>query len=272
MQEISMPLDMDSQAVNSGPIPGLQQALTIKDFELARDIYNALPKDDTLLEAQQKDGEHLPQLRLLFQKFGVQQLFGLHRLHRHSDILDGFQMAGRTVIHNKHPYYWTKVVDDALKPSKVCGLKYIYHPEHGLCPYEFHEGDLPDISKVDPEFFLAVNKYLVKHDLTSTFGLLYLAPGLLERSKLEFVLSNGEMLLAQMASSLVQAVLSILDNGATVATCWSWLNPMCTSEIRCLIFEDRKHRKVNTEPQDVHRSIDDAIRVVEEEYLDGHLW
>jgi hypothetical protein len=40
MQEISMPLDMDSQAVNSGPIPGLQQALTIKDFELARDMYD----------------------------------------------------------------------------------------------------------------------------------------------------------------------------------------------------------------------------------------
>ena len=180
-------------------------------------------------------------------------------------------MVGRTVIHNKHPYYWTRVVDDALEPSKACGLKYIHHPEHGLCPYEFHEGDLPDRSKVDTEFFSAVNNYLVKHDLTSTFGLLYLAPGLLERSKLEFVLSNGDMLLAQMASSLVQAVLSIFDNGTTVASCWSWLNPTCTSEIRCLIFEDGKHRKVNSELQSVHRSIEDAIRVVEEEYLDGHL-
>ncbi|KAM5528845.1 hypothetical protein FOXYSP1_16689 [Fusarium oxysporum f. sp. phaseoli] len=267
-----MSWDMDLQAVHGGSIPGLQQALTIKDFELARDIFNALPKDDTLLKVQQKDHEHLRQLSLLFEKFGVRQLFGLHRPHRHSNVPDGFQMAGRTVIHNKHLYYWTKPVDDALKTSKVCGLKYIFHREQGLCPYEFHEGDLPDISKVDPEFFLAVNNYLINHDLTSTFGLLYLAPGLLERSKLEFVLTNGELLLAQMASSLVRTALSIFDIGTTVTTCWSWSSPTCTSEIRCLIFEDGIHRKVKTKPQKVHRSIDDAISAVEEEYLDRHLW
>ncbi|OBS15422.1 hypothetical protein FPOA_13759 [Fusarium poae] len=167
-----MPLDMGSQAVNSGPIPGLQMILTEDHLKSSRDIHNNLPDDDILLGVVGEISEHLPQLRLLFEEFGVENLFGVHILHKHSEVPDGFHLVGRTEIRDKRLYYWTRVVDDTLNPSKVCGRKFVFDPQHGLYPYEFHEGPMPDLSKVDPKFFLRFTEYLVTHELTSILGLI----------------------------------------------------------------------------------------------------
>lgn len=164
-------------------------------------------------------------------------------------------MAGRTETRDECLYYWTRAVDDTLESSKVCGLKYIFHREYGLCPYDFHEGDLPDTSKVDPKFFLTVEKYLVEHDLTSTFGLLYLAPGMLERNMLEFVLPNGDLLLVEEARIP-------LGKLPRVTTAWARLSSaegQFERKLECVVFPDLSHRKVDVKPKKSYLGFDDVL-------------
>ncbi|KAL3587518.1 hypothetical protein FPOAC2_13415 [Fusarium poae] len=229
-----MPLDMGSQAVNSGPIPGLQMILTEDHLKSSRDIHNNLPDDDILLGVVGEISEHLPQLRLLFEEFGVENLFGVHILHKHSEVPDGFHLVGRTEIRDKRLYYWTRVVDDTLNPSKVCGRKFVFDPQHGLYPYEFHEGPMPDLSKVDPKFFLRFTEYLVTHELTSILGLMYVPPELLIYDMVEFVLSNCRLLLVQM-------VFLEIDMTTTVTTDWRFSQPKITRKTYCIPDRNMKH-------------------------------
>ncbi|RKK10831.1 hypothetical protein BFJ65_g14826 [Fusarium oxysporum f. sp. cepae] len=239
---------MSTQAVHGGPIPGLQRTLTTHDLEKARQQYdfpsfirnavadvcshNNLPEDDILLKVVEKIRKHLPQLRLLFQKFGVVNLFGVHVPHRHFTVPDRFHLVGQTEARDES-LYLTRLMDDTFNPSEVCGRKFVYDPQRGWCPHEFHYGPMPDIRNVDPEFFLRFTEYLVTNELTSILGLMYLPQELLLYDMIEFVLSNCALLLVQAAST------RITDDRVT--TSWNFSDPIYTRETDCIPDRFGKH-------------------------------
>ncbi|KAK2471245.1 hypothetical protein H9L39_17476 [Fusarium oxysporum f. sp. albedinis] len=120
-------MDMSTQAVHGGPIPGLQRTLTTRDLEQARQHHNNLPEDDILLKVVEKIREHLPQLRLLFQKFGVVNLFGVHVPHRHFTVPDRFHLVGQTEVRDES-LYLTRLFTEYLVTNEltsILGLMYL---------------------------------------------------------------------------------------------------------------------------------------------------
>jgi hypothetical protein len=244
---------MDLQ-VNSAPISGLQRAVTRDDFVLARKVcdsqlpirnvianscsYNNLPEDNVLIEIEEKVQEHLPQLRMIFEKFGVENVLGVNALHRHDIVLDGFHLAGKAEIRDTGLQYLTEAVEDAHDPNQVCGLKFTYDSEYGSwTPYEFHKGPLPGtISQVDPKFFLQFTDYLVTHNLTSVLGLMYIPKEMLTYDMIEFVFPNCVM---------VQTPMLVTDITTTVTTGWRFPEPNLTRKTHCVPDRDTTHPPPN---------------------------
>ncbi|KAI3572346.1 hypothetical protein IWW34DRAFT_231144 [Fusarium oxysporum f. sp. albedinis] len=216
-------MDMSTQAVHGGPIPGLQRTLTTRDLEQARQQYdfpsfirnavadvcshNNLPEDDILLKVVEKIREHLPQLRLLFQKFGVVNLFGVHVPHRHFTVPDRFHLVGQT-----------EVRDESLYLTRL------------------------------------FTEYLVTNELTSILGLMYLPQELLIYDMIEFVLSNCALLLVQAASTRI--------TDAKVTTSWNFSDPIYTRKTDCIPDRFNKHPPPPDDflLQETQTSINDTIQ------------
>ncbi|OBS16178.1 hypothetical protein FPOA_13125 [Fusarium poae] len=162
-----MPLDMGSQAVNSGPIPGLQMILTEDHLKHSRDIRNNLSK-----ESKDETAEHIDFLLGLLKDCGVQ------------DILESLMF---TVILTSSwfPYGYgnrgsnaslsrlrTQLAQDKdLKPHELCGHKFIYTPGQGWYPYEFGWVHCWTQLKHTQNLFTVYN-YLISYNITS-LGLEY---------------------------------------------------------------------------------------------------
>ncbi|RKK87917.1 hypothetical protein BFJ68_g16995 [Fusarium oxysporum] len=268
-------LDNASREIKHDQIPGLLQPLTREHFVKAPKEYasrsliynviadvcshNKLPTDDALLQVEKEVLEkHLSQLKQLFKRYNAENLFAVYILHRHFKVSKGFNLVGRIIIFDECHCYWTRTVaNHTINSGEVCGRKFIFDKQQGWLPCEFHEGSAPDLSKVDPEFFLEFTNYLVKHDLTSTFGLEYIVPELLIFDMLEITLSNCALL-------LVEAVFLSLDNLVVVTTSWGWPSDQPVERrIDCLKKPDGSHKEVNVDTQKSHSSFDDVIRSVE---------
>ncbi|KAG7410331.1 hypothetical protein Forpi1262_v017554 [Fusarium oxysporum f. sp. raphani] len=239
-------------------IPGLLQPLTRKHFVKAPEDHNKLPTDDALLQVEKEVLEkHLSQLKQLFERCNAENLFAVYILHRHFKVSNGFNLVGRIVICDKCHCYWTRTVaNHTINSGEVCGRKFIFDKQQGWLPCEFHEGPAPDLSKVDPEFFLEFTNYLVKHDLTSTFGLEYIVPELLIFDMLEITLPNCELL-------LVEAVFLSLDNLVVVTTRWGWPSDLpAETRLDCLKAPNTGHKEVSVDTQKSNTNFDDVIRSV----------
>ncbi|KAG7402543.1 hypothetical protein Forpe1208_v017078 [Fusarium oxysporum f. sp. rapae] len=222
-----MALDKGSRAIYLDQIRGLHQPPTSGLFVQAREGHNNLPTDDALLQVEEVLGEHLSQLKQLFMRYNVENLFAVYILHRHFKVTKGFNLVGQIIISDKCHFYWTRpVANDTLNPGKVCGRKFILDKQHGWLPCEFHEGSAPDLSKVRQEFFLEFASYLVDNGLSSTFGLEYIVPELLVFDMLEIILPNSELLLRQVAD--------LQRNHTLVRTTFNWSHSIFTRGTKCL--------------------------------------
>jgi len=253
---------MGSRVINYGRFPGLQRALTSADLTQAGDDHNNLPEERTLLNVGEKAlNKHISFLRQLFEYFGVQNLFGVLVPHMHDKVPDGFHLAGQVINHRGRCYYWTeKVQNKKLNPNELCGRNFLFDSQRGFCPYEFHQGPLPDLSKVDPDFFQQFINYLYKHSLTSILGLKYIVPDLPATDMLEFIFPECRLLLVPV--SLLPS-----NTSKTVTTCWGWSPPISKWEIKCIVFPDGEHKKVDIKPKKSNARADDVICAFEKEYL-----
>jgi hypothetical protein len=204
--------------------------------------HNNLPTDDALLQVEEEVlKNHLPQLKQMFERHKVENLFAVHIPHRHFEVPDGFSLVGQTISDGRR-YSIRRVANDKLIRD-YCGRKFIFDKKQGWVPCEFHQGYAPDLSKLDREFFIEFTTYLIRHDLTSTFGLEYIVPELVILDILETNPSNDELQLAETAS--------VPSNDAkTVTTSWGWPDPIYTREIRCIVFPDVGHQKVDVQPKE----------------------
>jgi hypothetical protein len=265
---------MITKAVHGGPIPGLQQPLTAHDLVQTRKQYNSpslirnavanicshnnLPEDDILLRVVEKIIDHLPHLRQLFEKFGVVNLLGVHILHRHFTVPDGFHLVGQTGTSDED-LYLTELMDDKLNPDNVCGRKFVYDPQSGcLYPYELHYGPLPDTSNVDPEFFLQFNEYIVTHELTSMLGLMYIPQELLKHDMDEYIPRHCALLLVRAASPRI--------SNAKVPTSWNFSDPTRIRETDCIPDRFNKH----TEPPKNDRLLQETQAGINDTFQQHH--
>ncbi|TVY74750.1 hypothetical protein Focb16_v005949 [Fusarium oxysporum f. sp. cubense] len=179
---------MRQGGVNDDWIPGLEVPLTIHDLSQGRKYHNELSYGNQDQDQDQDHGRHRESLRQLLEKFDVQDIFGLVDKHKHFDVPHDSHLIGTVGtfgVRSQSLFYLIRTVADKTSdPNELCGHKFTYIPGKGLRPYEFHQGPLLGIGKVDPEFFSQFIKYLNKYDITSI--------GLDDR--LETVSNGGDLL------------------------------------------------------------------------------
>jgi hypothetical protein len=192
-----------------------------------------------LLTVNEQIKKHIPQLELLFKRFEVENIFGVYILHRHFKVSEGLNLVGRPKTFDGRHCYWIRALTNAeLKPSEVCGQKFIFDDQKGWLPCEFRENSGPDLRQVDSEFFSELGNYLNQHDLTSTFGLEYIVPELHLPDTLEFRLPNGELLLVPLVPSEVECLQA---NYAAATTSLRWSGQGSTSQNFCIPDENKNH-------------------------------
>ncbi|KAF4449624.1 hypothetical protein FALBO_16622 [Fusarium albosuccineum] len=229
-------------------IPGLERLATSDDVGLSCEYHNTLLPDNTLSDVGVHDlDEHRERLRQLFKRFNAHDKFGVNTLHSHFHVPDGYHLAGDLGDFEEHRYYLTQgAVNETFNPKGSCGRKFKFVLGQGLRPYEFHRGPLPDLSKVDSEFFSQFTNYLVEHSLTSTLGLEYIVPELLLVDMLEFILPNGGMLLAEATSPC--------SNDHTVTTGLGWPSDLTGErKIECVPQPDGGHEQMDIKPKEILR-------------------
>uniref|UniRef100_A0A4E9ELG4 Uncharacterized protein n=1 Tax=Gibberella zeae TaxID=5518 RepID=A0A4E9ELG4_GIBZA len=206
---------MGSQAVNNGPIPGLQVIITKKVLEHACKIHNKLSEESK----DQDRAEHIHSLLWLLKECGVQDTFGIVDVHNHFDVPCGFHLvtkieghqAGKTCISTQ------LAQDEDLKSRELCGHKFAYIPGLGWYAYEFRLGTLLDTNEAYTKFISRFSKYLDKHNITS-LGLEYTIPQLSEIQVYETVSKTQQKMDLKEFSEF-----SELPNGLRwVPTCWRW--------------------------------------------------
>ncbi|EWZ78190.1 hypothetical protein FOXG_21360 [Fusarium oxysporum f. sp. lycopersici 4287] len=251
-----MALTTGSYEFDHAQIPGLWQPLKEEHFAQTCEDHNKLPTDDALPEVEEKVKEHLPQLEALFKRWKVEGFFALSVLHRHFKLPDGYNQVGRTI--KKRFYFTRKVANNALNSSKVYGSKFVLTPR-GWSPVEIHEGSMPGLSRVDPEFLSCFTTHLVNHDLTSIFGFEYIVRELSTFNTLELDLPGYGLIVVSAAS-----VPSI--DAPTVTTRWIWSHQ---TELKCIPSPDGHVRKP-VKPQQSDPSDDQVIAAFEKEYHDAY--
>ncbi|KAJ8062838.1 hypothetical protein OCU04_008093 [Sclerotinia nivalis] len=150
-------------------------------------LYNDLPDDSQQPEISET---HLQALSQLFVRHSVQDIFGLHLIHGHS------QAPSETVMFGVEFTALDKLNGCWTKPQPIPAL--VNRPIHGhifrlrldgaCCPYEFRDGQAdPKANSIQSSFFQAFADYLKDNRLADLLGLELLDRPEDQRS-LEFVL------------------------------------------------------------------------------------
>lgn len=237
-----MPLDMGSQAVNSGPIPGLQTILTEEHLKRSRDIRNNLFK-----ESKDEDrAEHIDFLLWLLKDCGVQDIFGIVDVHSHFDVPRGFHMVTKIEDRNASlSCLRTQPAQDKdLKPHELCGHKFVYTPGQGWHPYEFRFGPLLETNEAFSKFFSRFSNYLDEHNITS-LGLEYTIRQVSGIQMYETVSKKERcMVLEEISPSL-----RLSKRLSWVPTCWRCSTSKTISGAAILCQKDERgvHVKPNRE-------------------------
>jgi hypothetical protein len=203
-------------------------------------------------DQDQNDEKHREALRLLLEKFEVQDIFGLVDKHKHFDVPHGCHLVGTFgALPGLRFYFIHTVADKTSNPNELCGHKFTYIPGIGLRPYEFRPGPLLDKSEVDPEFFSQFINYLNEHKITS-IGLEYTVPEVSDIVMHEIVLKRQRyMVLVERTWSL-----SLPNQFQRVPTCWRWLSKPRTISGEAVWCDKDKttggHIPPNDLPADIH--------------------
>ncbi|KAE9964643.1 hypothetical protein EG328_004444 [Venturia inaequalis] len=163
------------------PIPGVHLPLTRDHLNKSNTTYNAIPRISSDMHINQ---DHVKILLGIFVKHGVREKIGIHRLHKHDDILEK-QVKLETKLKTK-PGKWIKPVSiDSLNLNAIHPVvfKFVSVFSAGelflrLDPYEFAEGPSPvSIYDVDNSSCMEeVGEYITKNNLADVIALKFLDP------------------------------------------------------------------------------------------------
>ena len=145
------------------PPPGLAEHLS-DPYYVGR--YNDLPGDH---DQPNFPAYHLNRLALVFVRYKVQDIFGLHLIHGHFKIPQDTFMLGSS-IRGRLTGYWTKPTPFETASSPIHGHIYILSSDNRPVAYEYREGDSP-AAKTNPAFFRELFEYLSTNQLTGLLGL-----------------------------------------------------------------------------------------------------
>ncbi|KAH7186449.1 hypothetical protein DER44DRAFT_190470 [Fusarium oxysporum] len=184
---------MCSTGIPSDGVPGLERPLTEVDLRRGRIKHNRLPKDS---EMQPIKKEHVEFLNQLIEDHQGRGILGLHVPHKHFDVPSETHLTGRLYALDGRKYYLTRTINnDEFDSRKLCGHIFIFDQDEGLCPYDFHEAPLPDISVMNRALFSEMDNYIHKHGLRHSVALEYIIPQLPARPMFELVLRDQRCML-----------------------------------------------------------------------------
>jgi hypothetical protein len=259
--------DLGSRPADYDPSSWLEQSVTKEVLHNSYNIYNNLPAETSLPIDEQDVKKHLVYLSQVIRDSKASSAIGVIALHQHETLLPNHSFVGNTeqLDDERYAYYIQKSANERINIDKVCGYKFAYVEGKGLCPFEFRQGQMPDLSGVDKTFVPRIVQYLVKYHLTSRLGLGLLIPEISKNKMTEFPMRWGMVL---VPTELLP------KNLTTVTTEWHWDPPtrIFGPETNCVILRSGKHVEPvpdNEEPI----NFDDIVRLlVRSSMLPLHLW
>jgi hypothetical protein len=148
-------------------IIGLSSRPTQQELEESRLNHNGLPTDD---KQPPISGDILQVAAELFAQFKATDIFSLHLLHRHEELVEDTVIVGQ---HHPHlPGRWARrLAIDTVVESKIHGHLFRFK-ENCFRPYEYEVGPLPmRTTTVKHEFFAAFAEFLELHALQNVLAL-----------------------------------------------------------------------------------------------------
>jgi hypothetical protein len=113
---------------------------------------------------------HLRELADLFNRFNVQDKFGMHLIHGHFRLDEGNVMLG-TALQTVRGY-WTKPTSITdIKPEEIHGHIFRLAPDGGMQAYEYRHGPIINTDDDHSEFFGELARYLNVNHLMDVLGL-----------------------------------------------------------------------------------------------------
>ncbi|KPA35717.1 hypothetical protein FLAG1_11567 [Fusarium langsethiae] len=154
--------DLGSRPADYDPSSCLEQSVTKEVLHNSYNIYNNLPAETSLPIDEQ---EHLVYLSQVIRDSKASNAIGVIALHQHETLLPNHSFVGNTeqLDDERYAYYIQKSANERINIDKVCGYKFAYVEGKGLCPFEFRQGQMPDLSGVDKTFVPRIVQYLVKN-------------------------------------------------------------------------------------------------------------
>jgi hypothetical protein len=239
--------DVGSRHANDDPISWLEQSITKEVLHNSYKIYNNLPPETSL---PINEAEHLVHIGKIIWDCKASNKIGVIALHHHETLLPDHSFVGHIEQLNKSYYYWTrKLANERINLDKVCGYKFSYVEGKRLCPFEFRQGQMLDLSGVDKTLFSRIGQYLIKNYLTSRIGLVLLIPELSKNKMTEFSLPCG----------MVQVETELLPKDqTTVTTEWHWdpRTGLYGAGVYCVINKKGEHEELVTKCEGLSKIVD----------------
>jgi len=161
------------------PIPGVHTPLSVDHMNKSNTTYNGLPRISSDMHVSQ---DHIKNLLAIFVKHGLREKIGIHRLHKHDDILEE-QVKLETKLTTK-PGKWIKSVSiNSLDLDNIHPVvfKFVFKlVAGGIClrldPYEFREGPSPvSVCDLDDNKCIEeVADYITRNNLANVIALEFL--------------------------------------------------------------------------------------------------
>ncbi|KAK4074650.1 hypothetical protein Purlil1_12906 [Purpureocillium lilacinum] len=166
-------------------IPGLHIAPSLEDLRRSSAAYNVLPDDGDQPDVKKI---HLQELASLFKRFSVQDKFGMHLIHGHTQLDEGNIMLGTALASVRG--CWTKPTSiTEIDLSNIHGHIFRLTGNGEMQAYEYREGPVVNLDGVNPAFFRELAQYLLANGLENLLGLEVLVQDAPEMM-CEFVLQN----------------------------------------------------------------------------------
>lgn len=135
---------------------------------------------------------HVKNLASLFVQHNAHRLLGIHLIHGHFNLPQDSILLGKSF---KEPRgRWAQITKAPdVNPTTIHGHIFALS-KNRLCPYEFQDGPLPDLSEVSSEFLPAFILYITENGLGDLIGLQVLGE-CNEVSMSELILDNGTVMI-----------------------------------------------------------------------------
>jgi hypothetical protein len=133
----------------------------------------------------------MDELHAIFNRNGATSSFGVHLIHQHFPGLEDKIMLG--ITQENPSAIWTRQVDiDMVDVTKIRGHIFILAHD-GFHPYEYRQGPLRDLPRINDAFLSEVAAYLRDNELEGLLGLQLLDPDSTELT--ELILPDSTLML-----------------------------------------------------------------------------